>query len=378
MKILFPYMARWFSENWTRYHSLLEALGEMGHEIHVLQPPSMESEETNFREIETRSMKNFVFHDVDLNNFIWNTNFPLNKIVKKAYYSIATMRQAKKIVENESIDVVLIYNIPQYNYINFNDVTVVFDYADDYIDMLSYELGNLDIKPIRFIASKLLNNMLLKSDHVFSVSNELAKDTIGNIKVLPNGVDSKYVIDLDEVDVNSNEKFTVGFIGSFEYFIDFDLILNSAKLLPDCEFLLVGRGRDYEMVKNSLKDQNINNVKLVGGVPHNQIFSYIDKMDVCLNIFKPLPVSHRACPIKLFEYLSRYKPVISNRLDELEYIDSDSFIYYADTSDELVQRINEIRKNYNQAMLMAGKGNTVVREQYTWESIAQKFVDLAR
>jgi len=47
VKILFPYMARWHSLNWSRYHSLLIALANRGHEVHVMQPPSMRSSATS-------------------------------------------------------------------------------------------------------------------------------------------------------------------------------------------------------------------------------------------------------------------------------------------------------------------------------------------
>jgi len=378
MKILFPYMARWFAENWTRYHSLLEQIGKLGYEVHIMQPPSMGSKETNFREIEKREMENIIFHDVHLNKWLWNTKLPFNKIIKKAYYSLASMKQAKKIIDDHDIDIVLIYNIPQYFYIKYknDDTKVIFDYADDYIDMLSYELGKLNIKPIRLLATYLLDKMLLTSNVVLSVSNELAMNTVGNVKVLPNGVDDKFILSSDEKSRSVNNDYVIGFIGSFEYFIDFDQIIKAAVMLPDCKFLLVGYGRDYDMVKYLIEINNLNNVELTGGVPHDEIFSYLDRMDVCLNIFKSLPVSHRACPIKLFEYLGRNKPVISTRLKELEYIDSSSFIYYADSAEEIVEQVNIIRNNYDSAIEKAFRGNSVVRDQYTWKKIATKFIDM--
>ncbi|MDQ7014771.1 MAG: glycosyltransferase family 4 protein [Gammaproteobacteria bacterium] len=380
MKILFPYMARWFAVNWTRYHSLLEVLGQQGHEVHVLQPPSMDSEETNFREIAHREMPNVHLHDVELREGFWNKKLPLDKLVKKAYFSMAAYKDAKKIVAEEGIDLVLLYNIPQYQFMRLKGPKIVFDFADDYIDMLAYELGSLNIAPIRGVAQKMLDSMMKRSDAVLCVSHELAKLAKGNVHVLANGVSGDQMVALVDgkpSNVVATEKFTVGFLGAFEYFIDFDIILDAAEKLPEVHFLLVGSGRDWEGVKQAVADRQLNNIELTGGVPHDEVFDYIDRMDVCLNIFKPIPVSHRACPIKLFEYLSRHKPVISTRLHEMPYIDDADFLYYADEPEELVLAIERIQQNPEEAFEMAHKGYNKVDERFTWEKLATQFLELS-
>lgn len=372
-------MARWFAQNWTRYHSLLEELGRQGHEIHVLQPPPLPgSNETNFREIDVRRMENIVIHDTEINDLIWKRSFPFDKLVKKAYFSLASRKQAKHLIEEYEIDCLLVYNIPQFFYASLKDVSMVFDFADDYIDMLGHELGRLDIAPIRKLAAWMLRRMMLESDLVLSVSHTLARDACGNVHVLANGVDASHLSGTQsEHSEPTNSRFTVGFIGSFEYFIDFDMILDTALRMPDVGFLLVGFGRDFSQVEQRVEAEKINNVTLTGGVPHNEIFDSIDRMDVCLNLFKKIPVSHRACPIKLFEYLSRRKPVISTRLHELEYIDDNEFLYYADTVDELESSISYIRDNREAAAKKAARGSAAVASRYTWQKLALRFIELA-
>lgn len=364
-------MARWHAVNWTRYHSLIEALGKQGHEIHVLQPPAMKSDETNFIEIESKVMPGVILHDVPIYKFLWQRKWPLDKIVKKALYSIIARRTAKKIVKEQAIDLMLLYNIPQYQYINIKNVNIAFDFADDYVDMLKYELGRFAIPPVLRLADVLLKRMMKKSSIVLSVSHELAKMAEGNVKVLANGVDTRF---LNKQISKIPDKLTIGFIGSFEYFIDFDLIIDSAKLLSQHHFLLVGSGREYQPLERRIKEEGISNIELTGGVPHDDIFSYIDRMDVCLNIFRKIPVSHRACPIKLFEYLARCKPVISTRLDELTYIDKDSILYYADSPEELVNAINEINED-DQVIRRVNEGFTLVSESYTWEQLSIELIN---
>ena len=167
----------------------------------------------------------------------------------------------------------------------------------------------------------------------------------------------------------------IGFIGSFEYFIDFDLIISAAEKLQDKTILLVGGGREFNIVKNKIEDKNIGNIILVGSKPHSEVLKYIDAMDICLNIFKPIPISHGACPIKLFEYLAFKKPVISTRMHEVLEIDNGS-LYYADNSEEVVENINRILNKPKEAEEKTEIGYELVKEKYTWDKIADQFLQL--
>lgn len=377
MKMLFPYMARWHAMNWSRYHSLLHALADAGHEVHVMQPPPLESAETNFQEIAGRAHRNIIIHDVALNPWLWKRRLPFEKLVKKAYYSMASYREAGRLIANHGIDVVLLYNIPQYRFSSLDSV-VVFDYADDYIDMLAFELGRLNIGLLRKLAQRMLDNMMSRATLTFSISNILARQALGNVHIIPNGVSLAKASAAPSTPIQSvrNEgRPVVGFIGSFEYFIDLDLMVDVARAMPDIHFLFVGTGREWKRVEKRVRDESLRNVQLTGGVPHDQVFEYIRAMDICLNLFTKLPVSHRACPIKLFEYLSQKKPVITTRLDELAYID-DGFLYYGDDLAEVTQRIRAILGDRVSAGAAAERGYLKTVNHYTWDRIAERFAAL--
>jgi len=378
MKILFPYMARWHAVNWSRYHSLIYVLAEAGHEIHVMQPPRMKSAETNFQEIESKGHKNIIVHDVPLWPALWNRRFPLDKLFKKAYYSFVSFGFAKQIITRLGIQVVLLYNIPQYRFSSLKSVVIVFDYADDYIDMLAYELGRLNNRVLQGLAQRMLDSMMLRASLTFTISNVLVAQAKGNVHVVPNGVSLTKAMARPAVPIlpiQNHGRPVVGFIGSFEYFIDLDLMVDVAKAMPDIHFLYVGTGREWKHVAARVQNEQIANIQLTGGVPHDQVFEYIRGMDICLNIFTKIPVSHRACPIKLFEYMSQKKPVISTRLDELAYID-DGFLYYGDNVSEVCTQVHAILDDRTAAAAAAERGYQKTVNQYTWDSIANQFVAL--
>ncbi len=374
MKILFPYMARWYSLNWSRYHSLLIALAQRGHEVHVLQPPSLQSHETNFVEIAPVHVAGLHVHDVAVPGWLWQRKLPFDKLFKKALYSIFCVRDARRLVREKGITHVMLYNIPQAPLARLPGVRTVFDYADDYMDMLRHELGRMNNPLALGFAQRLLNYMFRHAQLVTTVSHVLAEGNPHAMTVLPNGVSTAKVSAVPATEALTREgaRPVVGFLGSFEYFIDFDLILEAARRLPEVDFLLVGKGRDYEGVAQQVRSRGLHNVQLAGGVPHAEVFRYIDRMDICLNIFRKIPVSERACPIKLFEYAAMRKPIVSTRLAELNHVDK-GFLYYADTADEAVASIREILADPQRARRCADSAYRHVMDHYTWERIAADF-----
>jgi len=210
-----------------------------------------------------------------------------------------------------------------------------------------------------------------------AVSNALAdlyKSVTPNISVIHNGADpNRWKIPLSE---NSNDKkFTVGFLGAFEYFIDFQLLVDVIDRMPDVQFLLVGHGRLFSWVKEQIRMRGNKNVILTGAVPYLEVGKYVSQMDVCLNTFKKIPISHRACPIKLFEYLVLKKPVISTRLEEVEKIDRQC-VFFADTVDETVAIIEKIRLDPSISDEYVKRGYDMVINRYSWDPIVTRFEQL--
>ncbi|MFH1776255.1 MAG: glycosyltransferase [Candidatus Omnitrophota bacterium] len=380
MNFLFPYMARWKAINWSRYQQLFTRLAKMGHMVYVLQPPpSANLIETNYQEIEAALPEKLRLIDVEVNPAVWNRTFPLNKLVKKGYYTICSRKKVQEIVTQCNIDVLFLYNIPQYPLMNCCNCFKVFDYADDYRAMLEHELGRYRNRMILYLADFLLERMVKKSNMTLAISNILAdnlRHTGADIKVLPNGADEDDFHLNPEIDLGLNyKKPVVGFLGSFEYFIDFDLILSVAGKMPEITFLLVGAGRDFTWVKQEVEKRQLGNVVLTGAVPHSQIAYYIKMMDICLNVFKKISVSHSACPLKLFEYLIMKKPVISSRLKEIEIINK-NFVFYADTTEEMIETINMLLEDKPKAIEYGQRGYNATIREYTWNKIAFKLLDM--
>ena len=375
MNFLVPYLMRWNSLNRSRYYQLFVRLAQQGHSIHILQPPvTQKSTDTGFVSIDAASHPGITLYDIPVNQFFWEMWLPFEKIFKKGYYCFLINRQIKKWIDDLSIDVLLFYNLALYPLSQIKSCITIYDLGDDHIELLKAELGPFAFQWMTNLAQGWMCRMMRQSSLVMTVSKDLEKKYPVSSTLLPNG------INLEEIHPGSGqtlrdsfEKPIIGFVGSLEYFIDFDSILEVASRLPKITFLIAGGGRQMPRIIAMKQARGLANVHLTGGLPHDKILEAIDAMDICLNLFIKSPLTDAACPIKLFEYMAYKKPVISSRIREVQNID-EGFLYYADTPDELEQVIRWILDHPKEAAEKGERGFQLVEEKYTWDKITERFL----
>ncbi len=360
----------------SRYYHLFRKIADAGHTVIVVQPPARSSEETNYIDLPLEAHPNITLHTVRIAAWIWEFRFPLDKFVKKAFYTAAAYFMVRRLILRERPNVLVLYNLPQYIYTIALPISIVFDYADDYRAMLNHELEISDDHFLSRFSNRILQSLIRRAVLVTSVSGPLLEKVHHHNKLLlPNGADLPHSSATETILHIDRERPVIGYVGAFEYFIDLDLIVDAATELPQYTFLLVGAGRELNRIKQLIVSKKLQNVILTGAVPHRQAMQFISEMDICLNVFRKGPVADAASPIKLFEYLVRGKPVVTTRLMEILRIDSGGqAFYYADTLAEIVTTIDEVFRNSTQRTQKVERGIALVREQYTWTSLAQRFV----
>jgi teichuronic acid biosynthesis glycosyltransferase TuaH len=107
------------------------------------------------------------------------------------------------------------------------------------------------------------------------------------------------------------------YVGSLEYWVDYELLHSTAKLRPDYNFVLVGPPPLRSASKYArLKDQD--NIHLIGPIPPSQVPGLLKSADVALIPFRLNPLTHHVSPLKLYEYLAVGLPVVSTPLEEVK------------------------------------------------------------
>lgn len=108
----------------------------------------------------------------------------------------------------------------------------------------------------------------------------------------------------------------IGYYGAISDWFDVKLVEALAKRRTDWTFVLIGHtfGCDTSAI------EQLPNVLLLGEKPYEQLPSYLHRFDAAIIPFLQNDLTRATNPVKLYEYLSAGKPVISTYLPELENV----------------------------------------------------------
>lgn len=385
MKILFPYLARWRSANRSRYHQLFAHLCRLGHQVYVLTAPPIGIDDISATDIAGGNGHDQtlpqgltvaeLYAPEKLRSF-FSAPIRRTKLLKKGIVSLTSIGQIRRIIEKEGIDVLFLYNLPQAPLLRLADQTgcrVHFDLADDLVAMMEVEDPLVSGAGGRFIARAAQELMIARASTVTVASSVLQERIKRPSLMLPNGAD------LAEIDLADGAACrykvsgpTAGFVGAFEYWIDFDLILESARRLPGVQFLLVGGGRQLKRLREEVTDLGLTNVKLTGAMPYREAMNHVAAMDVCLLPFTRGAVSDGSCPLKLFEYAALRKPVVSASALEVKRI-GDGWVSFADDPQEFAAAIESFIADRGRAEAAGAAGREMVERFYNWTNLTKQF-----
>ncbi len=161
----------------------------------------------------------------------------------------------------------------------------------------------------------------------------------------------------------------VGFVGALYDWIDWQLVADTARTLPETAFVFVGPIADEQ---GAVTLRGIDNITLLGRRPHDAVPAYINAFDVCWVPFKQNRVAEAADPIKIYEYLSLGKPVVTTPVgDAAEFGD---VISIGRTADEIAGMLRS-------SIESGDKGRTARAEfaaKNAWSAQAGKYVEFLR
>jgi len=382
MKLLFPYLARWHSANRSRYHQLLTRLCHSGHQVYVLTAPPMGINDISATDIAggdealPRDLTVAELYTPERLRPFWRAPIRRTKLLKKGLVSLTSIGQIRRLIEKERIDVLLLYNLPQVPLLRLADQTgcrVHFDLADDLVAMIQGEDKLLARAGGKLIARAAQERMISRASTVTVASSVLHETIKRPALMLPNGAD---IAELDRADGGvwrSNVTGpTVGFVGAFEYWVDFDLILESAMRLPDVRFLLVGGGRQLKYLQGKIAELGLTNIKLTGAMPYREAMNHVAAMDVCLLPFTRDDISDGSCPLKLFEYAGLRKPVVSTSAREVKRIGA-GWVSFADDPPAFAAAIRSFISDRRLADRAGREGRAMVESIYNWTNLAKQF-----
>jgi len=152
----------------------------------------------------------------------------------------------------------------------------------------------------------------------------------------------------------------IGYYGAIAEWFDLELVRAVAQENRNCLVLLIGN--DTEGVGKALRD--LPNVVFTGEVPYSRLPYYLYAFDVCLLPFKVMPLTLATNPVKIYEYLSAGKPVVSVDLPEIEQFGE--LVYRCATHQQFLQQVVQAMQPENNSTELVSARKAFAAAQ-TWD-----------
>ncbi len=126
-----------------------------------------------------------------------------------------------------------------------------------------------------------------------------------------------------------------GYLGTINNRLDIKLLTRVAAYLPDWQFVFVGQVQPWSVDLHPL--QKLPNVHFPGWFPFAEMPELIKGMDVCLLPYVDTELTRYRSPLKLYEYISAGKPVVST--DHPEVREFSALVEIASAAEEFAAAV---------------------------------------
>lgn len=208
----------------------------------------------------------------------------------------------------------------------------------------------------------------------------------GKILVIPDGADlplkPKDIKDKDmtmkEFNVNRPQ---IGYVGHLYKGRGIDIVLETSKKLPNYDFHIIGgEEKDIQYWSNRIGNQK--NLFFHGFVPNYKLFKYYEKIDILLAPYQKAvsigngktDTSKWMSPMKIFEYMSYKKCVISSDIEVLKEVLIDRYNALLVDPTSIDDWVNTIVEAVNDVDLYKRVSNNAYNDlvnKYTWAKRAK-------
>ena len=222
------------------------------------------------------------------------------------------------------------------------------------------------------VISRALKNMYLEKKYLSNIKIQIAHD----------GADEVANFDRKIELLGHKENLKVGYVGHLYKGKGMEVIASlTNKLDDDIEIHIIGGlEKDIKFWKSKINSKNI---FFYGFIPHNEVSSYINALDVCLLPNQKIVFAHGAesskefmnisdftSPLKLFEYMSHRKPIIASDLPVIREVlnEKNSILLKCDDIDLWINSIKNLKNLKNRDLI----ANQALSDfyNYSWKNRA--------
>ncbi len=167
-------------------------------------------------------------------------------------------------------------------------------------------------------------------------------------------------------------KYIIGYFGALAKWFDYEAIKTLAINKPNYCILLIGW--DYDGSLKLSRIEELENVKIIGPIEYRLLPKYAFWFDVSTIPFLINDVTKSTSPIKLFEYMSLGRPIVTSKLPEcLKHKD---IVLTYDNSRDFVKKIDEALKLKNEKVYLEKLKTEALNN--TWEKKAKQIMKIVK
>jgi len=342
--------SRW-DDLWTRKQRLANYFSQKGFKVVYIEPPftlgiSRENLKSIILKVKNLSKKHLLINE---NLLVISSPFLLpgtlcfcfiNFIYQIIFYWYINTRIKKVLGKRRVNNMVIINYLP---YIPFvikwlsRNNKIIYDVVDNFSEMKGFLVNSSLISKLEAKLISYTDICIVTNKDLFEKFKKKAK----MISLIPNGVDFNH-FNVDKEDLLEPDDLAiippprVGFIGTIQYWLDYDLLYFLGEKLPFYSFIFIGPVSDEE---DTGRITSFKNFFFLGKKDYRDLPSYLKYLDVLILPFKQTGIAKSASPLKLYEYLATGKPIVSTCITEVEGLND--LVYIASDKDEFLKLINE-------------------------------------
>jgi colanic acid biosynthesis glycosyl transferase WcaI len=110
-------------------------------------------------------------------------------------------------------------------------------------------------------------------------------------------------------------RFVVSFLGNFGLLMGLEAILETARLVQEQDknvlFLFVGKGAALPMMEDKIRNDKLENVKIIPYRPREEVPAMLQASDVLIVTYMKSDLTMITVPSKIYEYLSIARPIVA-------------------------------------------------------------------
>jgi glycosyltransferase involved in cell wall biosynthesis len=159
-------------------------------------------------------------------------------------------------------------------------------------------------------------------------------------------------------------------------------LVDAAELLEGdagIEIVIAGDGAEGPELRQRLAERGLDNVKMLGRVPHERIPELYAEADAAVVLLRDKPLFEGALPTKMFEAMSAGRPLVLSAAGEAATLVEESscgVVVPPERPNELATALSELARDRERAGELGAAGREAVLEGYSRESAFDRWYGL--